>query len=250
MWRTGFGVPYAHTLSIDNPMKSHDPRPAVARVHRVFKGKRGGVGVDCADIANELRSALKEHPSGMGRRRPTVDARRACDVLAGKLDALRGWQCAFDDNDLRTDGHKTLAGPARFALGSMEGKWRLDELTRVMRRSFMLGCALDEAEAVRRHMALFPAVRTVRTWHEIREVRATDESHEPGDETLKTITHARAETLRRNLCVDGSVRARVRAELRPTDKCIQPEYKDLRDRQDAPVAWVLQRPRGSGEAWP
>jgi type I restriction enzyme R subunit len=246
MWRTGFGVPYAHTLSIDNPMKSHDPRPAVARVHRMFEGKRGGVEVDCADIANELRSALKQHPSRMGRSRPAVDVRQACDVLAGMLVALRGLQHAFYDNDLRTDGHKTLAAPARFALGSMDGKWRFAELTRVMRSSFMLCCTLDEAEAVRQRMALFPAVRTVRTRRDIRKVRATDG---PGDETLKKITHEQAETLRWSLCVDGSAHARVRAKLRPTDKCIQPEYKDPRNRQDAQVAWFLPRPRGSGEAW-
>jgi len=80
---------------------------------------------------------------------------------------------------------------------------------------------------------------------------ATNESavRDLSDETLKTIAHELAASLRQNLTVDWSQRESVQAKLRLMVKRILRKYKYPPDQQDAAVELVLQQARALGEEW-
>ena len=61
MWLTGFDVPCVSTLYLDKPMKGHTLMQAIARVNRVFPGKKSGLIVDYLNIFKSMKKALKEY---------------------------------------------------------------------------------------------------------------------------------------------------------------------------------------------
>ena len=61
MWLTGFDVPCVSTLYLDKPMKGHTLMQAIARVNRVFPGKRSGLIVDYLNIFKSMKKALGEY---------------------------------------------------------------------------------------------------------------------------------------------------------------------------------------------
>lgn len=72
---------------------------------------------------------------------------------------------------------------------------------------------------------------------------------ELADETLKKIAHELTANLRKNITVDWSQRASVRASLRLMVKRILRKYKYPPDQQDAAVELVLQQAQALGESW-
>jgi type I restriction enzyme R subunit len=72
---------------------------------------------------------------------------------------------------------------------------------------------------------------------------------EMGDEILKKIAHELAESLRRNISVDWSVRENVRARLRLMVKRILRKYKYPPDRQEAAVQLVLDQAETLSAEW-
>ena len=159
MWLTGFDAPCVHTLYVDKPMKGHNLMQAIARVNRVFKGKKGGLVVDYIGIANDLKKALKEYTASKGRGQPTVDLHEAWAVLEEKLDVLRGILHGFDYSGFLTGGHKTLAQAANFILGVDDGKKRFADHAVAMNKAYSLCCTLDEARAVREEVAFLYAIK-------------------------------------------------------------------------------------------
>ncbi|WP_226377630.1 type I restriction enzyme endonuclease domain-containing protein [Citrifermentans bremense] len=72
---------------------------------------------------------------------------------------------------------------------------------------------------------------------------------EMGDEILKKIAHELAESLRRNVSVDWSVRENVRAKLRLMVKRILRKYKYPPDREEAAVQLVLDQAETLSAEW-
>jgi type I restriction enzyme R subunit len=72
---------------------------------------------------------------------------------------------------------------------------------------------------------------------------------ELADETLKKIAHELTDNLRKNITVDWSQRASVRASLRLMVKRILRKYKYPPDQADAAVELVLQQAQALGESW-
>jgi type I restriction enzyme R subunit len=72
---------------------------------------------------------------------------------------------------------------------------------------------------------------------------------ELGDETLKKIAHELAESLRRSVSVDWSVRESVRAQLRLMVKRILRKYKYPPSKQEEAVQLVLQQAETLSAAW-
>jgi len=72
---------------------------------------------------------------------------------------------------------------------------------------------------------------------------------EMGDEILKKIAHELAESLRKNISVDWSVRDNVRAKLRLMVKRILRKYKYPPDRQEAAVQLVLDQAETLSAEW-
>ncbi len=69
------------------------------------------------------------------------------------------------------------------------------------------------------------------------------------DETLKKIAHELTDNLRKNLSVDWSQRASVRATLRLMVKRILRKYKYPPDQQEEAIELVLRQAEALGEAW-
>ena len=61
MWLTGFDVPSLATMYVYKPMSGHNLMQAIARVNRVFPGKKGGLIVDYVGIAQALKSAMQQY---------------------------------------------------------------------------------------------------------------------------------------------------------------------------------------------
>ena len=57
MWLTGFDAPCLHTMYADKPMQGHGLMQAIARVHRVFRDKPGGLMVDLHSVREKIVSA-------------------------------------------------------------------------------------------------------------------------------------------------------------------------------------------------
>lgn len=72
---------------------------------------------------------------------------------------------------------------------------------------------------------------------------------ELNDETLKQIAHELTENLRKNITVDWSARASIRAKLRIMVKRILKKYKYPPDQQEGAVELVLRQAEALGEAW-
>lgn len=61
MWLTGFDVPAVSTLYLDKPMKSHTLMQAIARVNRVYPGKKSGLIVDYLNLFKSMKRALGDY---------------------------------------------------------------------------------------------------------------------------------------------------------------------------------------------
>lgn len=63
MWLTGFDAPSVSTIYLDKPMKSHTLMQTIARVNRVFPGKRSGLIVDYLNLFKHMKRALGDYAS-------------------------------------------------------------------------------------------------------------------------------------------------------------------------------------------
>jgi type I restriction enzyme, R subunit len=89
MWLTGFDAPCLHTLYVDKPMKGHNLMQAIARVNRIYPGKKAGLVVDYIGIASELKIAAETYTRSKGRGQPTLPLDEALLVMQEKLEIVR-----------------------------------------------------------------------------------------------------------------------------------------------------------------
>ena len=61
MWLTGFDVPSLATMYIYKPMDGHNLMQTIARVNRVYPGKKGGLIVDYIGISSALKEAMQDY---------------------------------------------------------------------------------------------------------------------------------------------------------------------------------------------
>ena len=159
MWLTGFDAPCCHTMYIDKPMKGHNLMQAIARVNRVFKNKPGGLVVDYIGIANELKAALKTYADAKGKGDPAHNAAEALAVLLEKIDIVRGMMQGFDYSAFETQALPLLVPAANHILGLKDGKTRFLDAMVAVAKAFSLCGTLDEAEALRKEIAFFSAIK-------------------------------------------------------------------------------------------
>lgn len=87
MWLTGFDAPVLHTLYVDKPMRDHGLLQAIARVNRVFEGKRGGLVVDYIGIGEDLRASLGAYDEAQ-LEEPVIRIAQAVARLGEKYEVL------------------------------------------------------------------------------------------------------------------------------------------------------------------
>jgi len=159
MWLTGFDVPACHTMYVDKPMKGHNLMQAIARVNRVFKDKPGGLVVDYIGIANELKLALKIYTDANGRGEPTLNTKRAYEILLEKMDIARGLFHGFDYSDYKINALQLLPLAMNHILGLEEGKKRFLDVVVNISKAFTLCGTLDEVQSLKKEIAFFSAVK-------------------------------------------------------------------------------------------
>jgi len=64
MWLTGFDAPTASTLYLDKPMQNHTLMQTIARVNRVYEGKKNGLVIDYFGVFRNLKKALAAYAEG------------------------------------------------------------------------------------------------------------------------------------------------------------------------------------------
>lgn len=64
MWLTGFDAPTASTIYLDKPMQNHTLMQTIARVNRVFEGKKNGLVIDYFGVFRNLKKALAAYAEG------------------------------------------------------------------------------------------------------------------------------------------------------------------------------------------
>jgi len=107
MMLTGFDAPPLHTLYLDRPLKGALLMQTLARVNRTFRGKRDGLMVAYAPIADNLAAALAEYTADdrattpLGR--PVAEA---VDAVKNLLTILANMLHGFD-----WQAYRTATGP-------------------------------------------------------------------------------------------------------------------------------------------
>ncbi len=86
MLLTGFDSPALHTLYLDRPMRDALLMQTLARVNRTFRGKRDGLLVAYAPIADSLEHALGEYTVDDQHERPV--GRHIAEAATAMLDVL------------------------------------------------------------------------------------------------------------------------------------------------------------------
>lgn len=90
MWLTGFDAPVVSTMYIDKPMKNHALLQAIARVNRVYPGKRGGLIVDYIGITDDLRKSLSIYTKDVVEE-SLVPIDEAVSLMLEKYDIVRSY---------------------------------------------------------------------------------------------------------------------------------------------------------------
>lgn len=97
MMLTGFDAPPLHTMYLDRPLKGALLMQALARVNRTFRGKRDGLLVAYAPVADHLAAALAEYTDSDQRSKPLGrDIESAVDTVKDLLTTLENILHGFD----------------------------------------------------------------------------------------------------------------------------------------------------------
>ena len=164
MWLTGFDAPCCNTMYVDKPMRGHNLMQAIARVNRVFKGKKGGVVVDYIGIGSDLKKALKAYTDAKGKGQPTLRSAEALSILMEKIDVVRGMLYEIDYSEFQQKPLELLLPVANHVLGlepvnDKTGKQRFFDVMASINKSYSLCSTLDEAKEVHLEIAFLSAVR-------------------------------------------------------------------------------------------
>ena len=74
----------------DKPMRGHGLMQAIARVHRIFRDKQGGLIVDDLGLADQLEQALATYTEAAAKARPSLTRlkRSPCSWRSTKSAAI------------------------------------------------------------------------------------------------------------------------------------------------------------------
>ncbi|WP_305091847.1 type I restriction endonuclease subunit R [Prescottella sp. R16] len=119
MMLTGFDAPPLHTMYLDRPLKGALLMQALARVNRTFRGKRDGLLVAYAPVADNLAAALAEYTESDKQSKPLgrdIDA--AIDTAKNLVTKLENILHGYDWRaKLREPGPQSYL---RAALGAVD----------------------------------------------------------------------------------------------------------------------------------
>lgn len=162
-WLTGFDAPLLDVMYIDKLMRGHTLMQAIARVNRVYKGKKGGLVVDYIGFASDLKKALNDYTTSGGRGLPTQDLEDAIGVMTEKYEVVSQM---FTQLDFRQYHKKDTKGKLDFLiesedyiLGLEKGKSRFINNVQALSKAFALCLPHPKAIEIREDVAYFQALK-------------------------------------------------------------------------------------------
>ena len=177
MWQTGFDVPCLHTIYVDKPMRGQRLMQSIAGVNRVFKDKPGGLVVDYAGFAHELKRARATYTESGGAGATVLDQSVAAAVLLEKYDACLGLFQGFDrsawapgtaaerlgllpdaQEHILAQGTDSADSSHDRGLDRPSGKERFLRAARELSRAYALSVPHEDALRIRDDVSFFQAV--------------------------------------------------------------------------------------------
>lgn len=96
MWITGFDVPDLDVMYFIKRLKSSSLMQAIARVNRVYPGKKAGLIVDYLGLGKAIEDAMSEY-TDHDRKENVQDVKKEIyNILKEKLSILNEWFCSVD----------------------------------------------------------------------------------------------------------------------------------------------------------
>ena len=163
MWLTGFDVPSMHTMYLDKPLKGHNLMQAIARVNRVYPGKKGGLVVDYLGVAAALRDALETYTQSGGNGSPTLYIAEAVAEMKKRFEIVRDLFYDFDYmRYFQVDVQQKLQiilDAQEHILKLNDGNKRLRQHVTELSKAYALAMPHPEALAIREQVAFFQAIK-------------------------------------------------------------------------------------------
>ncbi|MBS1905482.1 MAG: type I restriction endonuclease subunit R [Actinobacteria bacterium] len=193
MMLTGFDAPPLHTLYLDRPLKGALLMQTLARVNRTFRGKRDGLLVAYAPLADNLAKALAEYTPTDQENRPigrdvAEKAREIADELILLIrDMLAGcdWEAVVAKGGPRswrtaaTMATNYLRDPANPLnapdLGPETLKARFRAASGALARAWALSSGQDSLADLRQEIGFYEEVRVWMAKYDAAERQARDE---------------------------------------------------------------------------
>src|SRR3989344_781512 len=164
MWLTGFDVPCLHTMYVDKPMRGHGLMQAIARVHRVFKDKPGGLVVDYIGIAYDLKKALKDYTASGGKGKPVLDQDKAVELMLSEYevisDIMHGFEYKSKIKKSLNDSLVIVPDAIEHILKHKDGKERFLKHSKKLIECFALAVPQNRALALKDEIGFFQIVKS------------------------------------------------------------------------------------------
>ncbi|WP_307858504.1 type I restriction endonuclease subunit R [Microbacterium flavescens] len=192
MMLTGFDAPPLHTLYLDRPLKGALLMQTLARVNRTFRGKRDGLLVAYAPLAENLAQALSEYTVDDQQTRPV--GRNVDEAVGIALELVSDIREMLKDCDWRAplkhggpralmtaatkatsflrDAHNPLNDPA---LEGQTLKARYRAASGALARAWALASGRDALAELHSEIAFYEEVRVWMAKYDANERQARDE---------------------------------------------------------------------------
>lgn len=187
MFLTGFDAPNLHTMYLDKPIKGHTLMQAIARVNRVYPGKKGGLVVDYMGVGAELKEALINYTASGGKGKPVVDQEKAVMLMQEKYEIVKDMFHGFDYRkffELKASDRISFIPHAMEHILKEQGKKeRFAREVTALLRAFSLAVPDEKAMKIKEEVGLFQAVNSAIT----KTTGTGKESEEKFDTAIKQI---------------------------------------------------------------
>ncbi|MFZ2479947.1 MAG: type I restriction enzyme endonuclease domain-containing protein, partial [Propioniciclava sp.] len=185
----GFDAPPLHTLYLDRPLKGALLMQTLARVNRTFRGKRDGLLVAYAPLADNLRDALAEYTATDQAKKPvgqTTDevATTGVDLVKALRALLRGfdWRRVMASTDPKR-ARKAVGGAVEYlrsphtpgnqvAEGALTVGDRYRMLSAQLGRVWAMASGADALAALRDEVRFYEEVRVWMAKYDAKEREA------------------------------------------------------------------------------
>ena len=163
MFLTGFDAPSLHTIYLDKMIKGHTLMQAIARVNRIYPGKKGGLIVDYMGVGNELKKAMMNYTESGGKGKPAFDQEQAVKLMLEKYEVVRDMFHGFNYRKFfeLKPGERLSFFPAAMehVLKEKGKKERFSRQVTALLQAYSLSVPNEKATKIEKEVGLFQAIK-------------------------------------------------------------------------------------------